>query len=156
MGTTMLLAFALYAGGQGGQGGQGHMDEQYRMFFRWISALLATISLAWPGATFFRSAWTAIRLRAVNLDVPIALALAVGGVAGVINVILNRGEIYFDSLTVLIFLLLVGRFIQYRQQRRADDAVGLLFSLTPSTCHIVRGQEVFDAPAEELQVGDCV
>jgi len=150
MGNTMLLAFALYSGGQG------HMDEQYRMFFRWISALLATISLAWPGATFFRSAWAAIRLRAVNLDVPIALALAVGGIAGLINVILNRGEIYFDSLTVLIFLLLVGRFIQYRQQRWADDAVGLLFNLTPSTCRIVRDGVAIEAPIESLNSGDLV
>jgi Cu2+-exporting ATPase len=153
MGNTMLLAFALYSGGQGGQG---HMDEQYRMFFRWISALLATISLAWPGATFFRSAWAAIRLRAVNLDVPIALALAVGGIAGLINVILNRGEIYFDSLTVLIFLLLVGRFIQYRQQWWADDAVGLLFNLTPSICRIVQDGVVIEAPIESLDSSDLV
>ena len=145
-----VAGVALYAGGQG------HMDEQYRMFFRWISALLATISLCWPGATFFRSAWTAIRLRAVNLDVPIALALAVGGFAGLVNVVLNRGEIYFDSLTVLIFLLLVGRFIQYRQQRWADDAVGLLFNLTPSTCRIVRGGWRSKAQIESLGAGDVV
>lgn len=148
MGNTMLLALALYAGAVG------QMEEQYRMFFRWISAILGTISLAWPGAVFFRGAITAIRSRTTNLDVPIALALLAGGVAGLINVFLNRGEIYFDSLTVLVFLLLVGRFIQYRQQRRADDAVGLLFSLIPSTCHIIRDGVAVDAPIEALLVGD--
>jgi len=150
MGNVMLLALALYAGSFG------NMDAQYRMFFRWISAGLAMISLCWPGATFFRSAWTAIRMRTTNLDVPIALALAVGGTAGFVNVVLNRGEIYFDSLCVLIFLLLVGRFIQYRQQRWADDAVGLLFNLTPRSCQRVEDGRVIDIPAEALVPGDLV
>jgi Cu2+-exporting ATPase len=150
MGNAMLLAFGLYAGSAG------HMEEQYRMFFRWLSAALALVSLAWPGATFFRSAWAALRMRTTNLDVPIALALGVGGIAGLINVVLNRGEIYFDSLCVLIFLLLVGRFIQYRQQRWADDAVGLLFNLTPSTCRRVEGDQTIEIPAEAMAPGDVV
>jgi len=107
-------------------------------------------------ATFFRSAWAAIRLRAVNLDVPIAMALAVGSVAGLVNVVLNRGEIYFDSLTVLIFLLLIGRFLQYQQQRRADDAVGLLFNLTPSSCRIVNNGQALERPIESLAAGDLI
>jgi Cu2+-exporting ATPase len=150
MGNTMLLALGLYAGAAGG------MDEPYRMFFRWISGLLGVISLAWPGAVFFRSAYAALRTRTLNLDVPIALALLVGGVAGTVNVLLNRGEIYFDSLSVLVFLLLVGRWMQYRQQRRADTAVELLFSLTPATCHLVDGDRVTDAPIEAVQPGDLV
>jgi Cu2+-exporting ATPase len=151
MGNTMLLALGLYAGLAG------ELDAPYRTFFRWTSALLGMISLAWPGAVFFRSAYAALRTRMLNLDVPIALALMVGGVAGTINVVLNRGEIYFDSLTVLVFLLLVGRWMQYRQQRRADSAVELLFSLTPATCHLVddRGR-VTDAPIEAVQPGDLV
>jgi Cu2+-exporting ATPase len=150
MGNTMLLALALYAGLAGG------MEAQFRTFFRFASAILGTISLAWPGAIFFKSAYAALRTRTMNLDVPIALALLIGGVAGAVNVVLNRGEIYFDSLTVLVFLLLVGRWIQYRQQRRADAAVELLFSLTPSTCHLVKGNRVIDAPVEALQAGDQV
>ena len=151
MGNTMLLALALYAGDA-----SGHMESQYRALFRWLSLGLGVVSLAWPGATFFRGAWGAIRARAINLDVPIVLALLAGGVAGVINVVAGRGEIYFDSLTVLVFLLLVGRFIQYRQQRRADDSVGLLFSLTPASCRAVRGDVVTEIPIEALAVDDIV
>jgi Cu2+-exporting ATPase len=150
MGNTMLLALALYAGLAAG------MESQFRTFFRYASAILGTIALAWPGAIFFKSACAALRTRTLNLDVPIALALLVGGVAGAINVLLDRGEIYFDSLTVLVFLLLVGRWMQYRQQRRADAAVELLFSLTPSTCHLVDSGRVIDAPVEALNAGDEV
>lgn len=150
MGNGMLLALALYAGSFG------HMEAQFRTFFRWLSAGLAAISLAWPGATFFKSAWAAVRMRTTNLDVPIAFALVVGGIAGLVNVVLNRGEIYFDSLCVLIFLLLVGRFIQFRQQRWADDAVGLLFNLTPSSCRRVDGDQAIEVPIEAVQPGDQV
>ncbi|QOV88410.1 heavy metal translocating P-type ATPase [Humisphaera borealis] len=150
MANTMMLGLALYAGDAG------HMEGPFRTFFRVLSAGLGLVSLAWPGATFFRSAWMAIRLRVVNLDVPIAAALLVGGLAGLVNVILDRGEIYFDSLTVLLFLLLVGRFVQYRQQRRADDAVGLLFNLTPSTCHLLKDGRTTDVPVDAIQSGDSV
>ncbi len=151
MGNTMLLALALYSARQG------TMAESYRLFFRWLSVLLGGISLAWPGATFFRGAISAIRLRSVNLDVPIAMALLVGGAAGAVNVVLNRGEIYFDSLSVLVFLLLVGRFLQFRQQRRADAAVELLFSLAPATCRIVRADgQVEELPIESLHASDLV
>lgn len=149
-GNAMLLGFALYSGDAG------HIDPIYRTFFRWLSAALGLAALAGPGATFFRGAWAALRAKAINFDVPISLALLGGGVAGLVNVILGRGDDYFDSLSALVFLLLVGRFIQYRQQRRADDAVGLLFNLTPTTCHVVRGGDVIDAPVEALQVDEIV
>ncbi|MGD0138165.1 MAG: heavy metal translocating P-type ATPase [Tepidisphaeraceae bacterium] len=150
-GNAMLVACALYAG----RGGR--MEDSYREFFRWISAVLGLLSLAWPGAGFFRGALAAIRLRTVNFDVPIVLGLVAGGVAGIVNVVLNRGEVYFDSLSVLVFLLLVGRFLQYRQQRRADDAVELLFSLAPSTCRIVRPDDrVEEMPIEAVVPGDLI
>ena len=151
-GNTMLLAFALYTGLFS------EMEAQYAQLFRWASAVLGVIALVWPGRVFFQGAWAAIRTRSPHLDVPIALALGVGGVAGLVNVILARGDIYFDSLTVLVFLLLVGRFIQYRQQRRADESVGLLFSLTPTHCRRVNAndQSIEQVPVEAVQVGDLL
>ncbi|MGD0387755.1 MAG: heavy metal translocating P-type ATPase [Tepidisphaeraceae bacterium] len=150
-GNAMLVACALYAG----RGGR--MEDSYREFFRCISAVLGILSLAWPGAGFFRGAMAAVRLRTVNFDVPIVLGLVAGGVAGIVNVILNRGEVYFDSLSVLVFLLLVGRFLQFRQQRRADDAVELLFCLAPSTCRIVRPDgRIEEMPIEAVVPGDVI
>lgn len=150
MGNIMLLALALYAGMFGG------IEEEFRTFFRWISLLLGSVALAWPGGQFFRSAWTSLRLRAPNLDVPISLALLAGWIAGAVNVVLNRGEIYFDSLSVLVFLLLVGRYLQFHQQRRVDQSVELLFALTPRTCRIVRGEQVLEQPTEALVPGDVI
>lgn len=130
-GNVMLLSVALYGGFTEG------FDDAYRSWFRWLAAGLAAISLLGPARVFYRGAWAAIRARQGRLDMPIAIALAVAGLAGVINAVRGEGEIYFDSLTMLVFLLLVGRFLQSRQQRRATDAVELLYSLTPTRARVV-------------------
>ncbi|MBX3406192.1 MAG: cadmium-translocating P-type ATPase [Phycisphaeraceae bacterium] len=130
-GNVMLLGLALYAGLFD------VMEPAYAALFRWASMGISVVSLAWPGSVFFRSAWAALRTRTMHLDVPIALALGAGGVWGVVNTLRGAGEIYFDSLSVLVFLLLVGRFIQHRQQRRSADSVEMLFSLTPTSALLV-------------------
>lgn len=151
-GNVMLLGFALYGGVFD------TMEAVYLQLFRWLSCALGLVSLAWPGAVFFRAAWGAVRTRSVNLDLPIVVALAAGGVSGLVNTILNTGELYFDSLTALVFFLLVGRFVQHRQQRWATDSVELLFTLMPSTAQRVdelTGQAAV-TPIDALSVGDLV
>lgn len=149
-GNLMLIAIALYAADFTG------IEPQYERLFRWVSGGLGGLALLWPGAVFFRGASASITARRPSLDLPIALALGFGGVAGVVNILLDRGDIYFDSLSVLIFLLLVGRWFQARQQRWADDAVGLMFSFTPATCRVVRGDQIVEIPIESLTAGDTV
>lgn len=150
MGNVMTLAFALYGGVFTG------IEEQYSHFFRWASMIFGLISLIWPGSLFFRGAWAAIRTRTAHLDLPIALGLVAGGVAGTVNAVRGQGEIYFDSLTMLVFLLLVGRWIQRRQQRWASDAVELLFSLTPTSCRRMEGDQVREVPIEAVAPDDLV
>jgi len=146
----MLVAVALYAGDFQG------MESQYANLFRGLSAAIAMVSLGWPGSVFFRGAWVALQTRTANLDLPIALALGAGGVAGLWNVLQGSGAIYFDSLCVLVFLLLVGRWFQSRQQRRAVEAVDLLQKLTPSVCRVVRDGDSFEIPIGLLVAGDEV
>ncbi len=150
-GNVMLMAFALYAGVFGG------MEAQFEQFFRWLSFAFGAVSLAWPGRGFFKGAIASIRTRTPHLDLPIAIGLAVGGIAGTVNTIRGSGEIYFDSLSVLVFALLVGRWIQHRQQRWSSDAVELLFSLTPTAAHRVSPDgSVADVPVQSLIRADIV
>lgn len=154
-GNAMLFAVALYAGLFD------WIENSHNQLMRWASMAVTLVSLAWPGRVFFTSAWAAIRTRTAHLDVPIALALAAGGVWSVISTIRGTGEVYFDTLSVLVFLLLVGRFIQHRQQRWASDAVELLFSLTPtSTRRVVvdagGAETISEVPVESLAEGDVV
>jgi len=149
-GNVMLLAFALYAGAFSG------IEAGFANLFRAVSAVLGLLSLAWPGAVFFKGAIGALRTRSLHMDVPIALGLGVGGIAGLVNTVRATGDVYFDTLSTLVFLLLVGRWIQSRQQRRAGDAVEMLYSLTPSTARLVEGDLVREIPIDALHPGDVV
>ncbi len=155
-GNAMLVAFALYAGADHG------LEPEYAQMFRYIGLGLGWLSILWPGRSFLKGAWAAIRTRTGHLDLPIALALLAGGFAGTWNTVTGSGEAYFDSLTVLVFLLLVGRYIQARQQRWAADAVDLTRALTPATCRVVRvdaatgAEEVVEVTTPELEVGNVV
>jgi Cu2+-exporting ATPase len=152
-GNIMLLAFALYGGELAAAG---DLEHRFWSLFRWLSTGFGLASLAWPGRVFFKGAVAALRVRSVSLDVPIALALLAGGAAGLVNVVLGRGDIYFDSLAVLVFLLLVGRFIQHRQQRRAADTVRLLNALVPSISRLVESGRVREVPTSSLNSGQVV
>ncbi|MEZ6003385.1 MAG: heavy metal translocating P-type ATPase [Planctomycetota bacterium] len=149
-GNVMLLAFALYGGRFSG------MAENYEFLIRFTSFALTLLAVFGPGRTFLRGAWSSIRARSLHMDVPVAVALLVGTAWGGWNTLAGRGEVYFESLTAVIFLLLIGRFVQHRQQRVASDAVELLFSLTPIRTRRWNGERFVDVPVSALQLGDRV
>ena len=150
-GNLMLAAAALYAGWTGG------MEHEWEHFFRWVSFALVTPAIFWPGRVFFDGAWAALRARTLHMDVPIAIGLAAGYIQGAVNTVRDSGPIYFDGLAVLVFLLLVGRYVQQRGQRAAADGAELLFSLTPTTARVVDGAgAVHEVPSEALLPGTVI
>ncbi|HEX7837900.1 MAG TPA: heavy metal translocating P-type ATPase metal-binding domain-containing protein, partial [Kofleriaceae bacterium] len=153
-GNLMLLAIALYAGLFGG------MSRADTGFFRWASMSVAVPALGFAATPFFRTALGALRARRLHLDLPLSIGILAGLVWGSANVIRGVGEIYFDSLAMLVFLLLCARWIVLRHQRRASSAAELLLSLTPSRAHRVTGQEAtettVDVPIEAIAPGDVV
>ena len=115
---VMLLSVAVWAGHAQGMG------PATRGLLHWFQALIALPAILYAGQPFFRGALSALRARSLHMDLPIAIGLGAGFVWGAVNTVRGAGEIYFDSVTALIFLLLCGRWVQLRQQRRAADAAG--------------------------------
>ncbi len=142
---VMLPTLALYSGLWSG------MDASYVRLFRWIGLGLTVPAVLYPGRVFFTGALAALRTRTLHMDLPIAIALGAGLVRGAINTVTDQGPIYFDGITLLIFLLLCGRLLQQRGQRAASEAAELLHSLTPANARILddtgRPREV---PAEAV------
>ena len=147
---VMAIAFALYGGILHG------MEPEFQRLFRWASLVITTPSLLWGGSVFFRGAWRVVRSGRLHMDLPISIGLAAGFLHGAVNTLRGRGEVYFDSVATLTFLLLVGRYLQRRQQRAAGDATELLASLAPSTARLVEGEEARDVPLESLLPGMLV
>lgn len=144
-GNVMIISFALY-------GGMFHgMEPIYERLFHWVSLLLMAVSVLGPGRVFFRGAMAALRAGTMHMDVPVSIGLAAGSLWSAVNAIRGSSEIYFDSLSILVFLLLLGRWIQLRQQRKSRDAVELLFSMTPGSAWLVEGDDIREVPIEALQ-----
>ncbi|MCA9664613.1 MAG: heavy metal translocating P-type ATPase [Myxococcales bacterium] len=149
-GNVMLYAAALYAGAFD------DMAPQYVSYFRWASLLVALPAALWAGAIFFRGALGALRARSLHMDLPISIGIAAGLGWGAVNTVRGSGEVYFDTVCVLVFLLLIGRWLQRRQHRSAADAAELLQTLTPSFARVVREEALHDVPVEALAAGDIV
>jgi len=149
-GNVMMLAVALYSGWFAG------MEPAFVRYFRWLSLLLTGPVLLWPGRVFFQGAFASFRTRRLHMDLPIAIALGAGFARGVANTITDTGPIYFDGVATLVFLLLVGRFLQQRAQRAATDATSLLHGLTPSVARLIDGDAIREVPAEALLPGVTV
>ncbi|MGB7344192.1 MAG: heavy metal translocating P-type ATPase metal-binding domain-containing protein [Pirellulaceae bacterium] len=148
---AMWIAIGLYAGEALG------IADGHRLYLRLIGTLLGLLAVVVPGRTFFTGAMAAIRTRTPHMDLPVALGLSVGTIAGVINAVTGRGDVYFDSLAVLVFLLLLGRWIQFRQQHRAAQSVDLLMRITPQHARRINadGSNAL-VPARTLEKSDRV
>jgi len=146
-GNVMLLAFALYGGYFHG------ISTDFRSLFRWVSLVLTLPSVLWCAGIFYRGAWGALKTRTLHMDVPISIGILTAFIYGVANTARDTGDVYFDSVTLLIFFLLIGRWVQRRQQRRAARATELLFSLAPSTARVIENGGVREVPAAALAPG---
>lgn len=143
---AMWIAVALYAGHFSG------ISVGHANLFRLLGSALGAAAVFGPGSLFIRGALAAIWTRTPHMDLPLALALVVGAVAGMIGAFTGSGEVFFDSITMLVFLLLVGRWVQFRQQRRAAESVHLLMQIAPRTAQIVGP----DGSVRKIAVADLV
>lgn len=149
-GNVMAIAFALY-------GAQlTWMDDPTRQFLQWVSLALATLAVVWPGRVFLRNAWAAIATRRPHMDLPIALALVAGLIGGAIITATGQPGVYFESIGMLVWLLLIGRFVQFRQQRSARHEIELICALVPQTARRVLPTGVEEVPVDALCKGECV
>ncbi|MDQ3110605.1 MAG: heavy metal translocating P-type ATPase metal-binding domain-containing protein, partial [Bacteroidota bacterium] len=87
---------------------------QLRNFFAWISLVLSLPVLFYCASGFFVSAWKAIRFRSLNIDAPIALAVTVTFLRSFYEIIAGSGTSYLDSMSGIVFFMLIGRLFQDR------------------------------------------
>ncbi len=148
---VMMMAIALYLGDYQG------MDAHIRGLLRWASLAITLPVIGYSGQAFFLSAWRDLRRRRLGMDVPVAIALASAFVASAWHTVLGRGEVYYDSVTMFTFFLLLGRFLEMSARHRAGQVAEELVRLMPAVAHrrsVDGGLE--EVPVAELRVGDEV
>ena len=155
-GNIMLVAFALYSGLDAEPGGLATAA-------RWFSLALTVPAVGYGAAPFFRRAWASVRsawrarsARHLHLDTPIALGIAVGAGQSAVATVTGRGEVWFDSVAVLIAALLTARWLQLRSRRLAGEASERLLALVPRVARRVVGEGVEVVDLDDVRLGDLI
>jgi Cu2+-exporting ATPase len=145
---VMMFAVPLYfAESQG-------MDPTMREYMRLVSMLVSIPVALYSGWPFYQGAWVALRSRSISMDVPVSLGILLAFVASVWNALTGQGEVYFDSVTMFVFFLGLGRYIEMIARHRAGSVADALARLAPMTARRVRDGVTEDVQAVELAVGD--
>lgn len=95
------------------------VDPVTRELFRWLGLLAATPVVLWAAQPFYRQALAELRKLRPGTETVISLAVGLVFVAGVIAAVRGRGEIWFDSISMLVFVLLLGRYLAMRSRHRS-------------------------------------
>lgn len=102
----------------------GTMDAGMAALMRWASLLLTAPAVLYSAQPFYRGAWRGLRARMPGMDMPVALGIAAASAVSVAATVSGAGEVYFDSVTMFIFLLLGSRYLELLARRRAASSLG--------------------------------
>lgn len=157
---VMMLAIGLYFGIFGS------IDESTKHYLHWVSLVLSTPVVFYSGFEFYRSAFNALKVRSINMDFSVTLAVLGTYLASVWATVTKSGEIYFESVCMFIFLLLISRYIEHRARYKASQISANMLKYIPLTAtllengkpqtvlakHLVAEQIILIKPGETLPV----
>jgi len=145
----MLVAIALYSGADKGE---------FRQLFHWLGFALATPTLFYSGWLFFRGAWTGIKQLHLTMDLPIVIGTTLTYLYSAYVTIAEpaTGEVYFDTVINLIFVILIGRFLEGTFKQQAMLSTQRLMDLQPRVATVLRDGQELVVPVRSVQIGETV
>ncbi|UWR22645.1 heavy metal translocating P-type ATPase [Sulfitobacter sp. S190] len=143
---VMLLSVAVWSGAQ----------DATRDLFHLISAMIAFPVVAYSGQPFFASAWSALRVRRLNMDVPISLAILLAAAMSLYETLNGGHHAYFDAALSLTFFLLIGRYMDHQTRSAAHSAAKELTALEVHTATRLHGARSETVNVSDLGIGDVV
>ena len=144
---VMLLSVSIWSGSD--------MTPSTRDFFHWASALIVLPAAAYAGQPFFKSAWRALKVGALNMDVPISVGVVLALAMSLVETANHAHDAYFDSAIMLLFFLLVGRALEHAARRKTRAVAGNLAALKSDSAHrFAANGELVSVPVKALGPGD--
>jgi len=146
----MMIAVGLYFGAFA------DMSEHNKIYLRWVSFILALPIVTYGALPFYIGAMNALKLKHLSMDVPVTIAIILAFSASAWATITQQGEVYFESVSMFTFLLLIGKFLEFRARSHAAQVSANLLKLMPMTATIIKasGEELI--AAKLLAVNDLV
>ncbi|HMP91567.1 MAG TPA: heavy metal translocating P-type ATPase metal-binding domain-containing protein [Phnomibacter sp.] len=146
----MLLSFPDYLGLHPATEG-----SYLSMAFRYLSLVLSLPVLFYGAADFFTSGFKALQQRFLNIDAPIALAIAITFIRSVVDIVSNTGPGFLDSMSGIVLFMLIGRWLQSRTQQSLQFNRDYT-SYFPVSVHRLENEEEIPIALPALKVGDCI
>ena len=144
---VMLLSVAVWSGA----------PDTTRDFLHWVSAAITLPAVAFSAMPFFRSAWTALRGRRLDMDVPISIAIILSAVMSLSETMLSGSHAFFEASIGLTFFLLIGRYLAHRTRATARSAAAELAALEVAMADRLRPDGTRETvPVDALRPGDLV
>jgi P-type Cu2+ transporter len=144
-GNVMLTSVALWSNNSL------QMGEATRNLLYWVSALIALPAIVYSGRIFVISAFNSIKAKRTNMDVPIAVAIFLASIISIFEAITKGEHAYFDSVIMLIFFLLIGRYLDFSARRKAFSITGDLIMLSGISATIIEGEKHRIIASKNLQ-----
>ncbi|MBX7051399.1 MAG: heavy metal translocating P-type ATPase metal-binding domain-containing protein [Flavobacteriales bacterium] len=131
-------------------------DHQLQTFFSYLNLAISLPVLIYSGGEFFQSAWQSLRAKFLNIDVPLVLSILITFVRSVYEIVSGTGAGYLDSMSGIIFFMLVGRYFQEKTHHALQFDRNYK-SFFPISIMLRKGKETEESiPLTNLSVGDVM
>jgi Cu+-exporting ATPase len=126
----------------------------------WVQLLLATPVQFWLGARFYKAGWKAVKAGTGNMDLLVALGTSAAYGLSIYQLWAGRDggmpHLYFEASSVVITLVLLGKWLEARAKRQTASAIRALQVLRPDTARVRRDGVDTDIPVDAVRLGDLV
>lgn len=134
----------------------GHLfDAQMASILHYVTVVLSLPVLFYCATNFFVLAWQGLRKKYLNIDVPIALAIAITFSRSIYEIFINHGGGYLDSMSGIVFFMLLGRLVQQRTYESISFDRDFT-SFFPIAVGVKRGDVFITLPINEIKVDDVI
>lgn len=147
---VMWIAVAQYAGYFTG------ITQEMKTILNIAEWVLATPVLFYSGWVFFRGAYYGLRNKVVNMDLLVATGALTTYVYSVYITVTEHGEAYFDSVSMIITFVLIGKFLEVLSKKSAADTLDVIGKHLPSEVKVIQDAKIVTLKLDDVSVGDII
>ena len=147
---VMWIAVAQYAGYFTG------IKQDMKTILNIAEWVLATPVLFYSGWVFFRGAYYGMKTKSVNMDILVATGATLTYIYSIYITVTQSGEAYFDSVSMIITFVLIGKFLEVLSKKSVADALDIMGKDIPSEVEVVQDGNIVALKLADVKVGDTI
>jgi Cu+-exporting ATPase len=147
---VMWIAVAQYAGYFTG------IEQEMKNILNVAEGILATPVLFYSGWIFFRGAYYGLKNRVINMDLLVSTGATLTYIYSIYITILQRGEAYFDSVSMIITFVLIGKFLEVLSKKSAADTLDSIIKHLPTEANVVKDGKIVSTKLQDVKVNDTI